>query len=80
MKLFRRMTALFLGCVLLAGTALAHAQGWDSLTSVYLDQDSDVYFALSAQFEELVPYGDSPLRICEFPIGVVKEEKQKEVK
>ena len=29
---------------------------------------------------ELVPYGDAPLRICEFPIGVVKEEKQKEVK
>jgi len=28
---------------------------------------------------ELVPYGDSPLRICCFPIGVVKEEKQKDV-
>ena len=27
---------------------------------------------------ELVPYGDAPLRICEFPIGVIKEEKQKE--
>ena len=26
---------------------------------------------------ELVPYGDAPLRICEFPIGVIKEEKPK---
>ena len=63
MKLFRRMTALFLGCVLLAGTALAHAQGWDSLTSVYLDQESDVHFALSAQFEELVPYGEQTVEM-----------------
>jgi hypothetical protein len=29
---------------------------------------------------ELVPYGEAPLRICEFPIGSVKEEKQKEIK
>ncbi len=29
---------------------------------------------------ELVPYGDAPLRICEFPIGVVKEEKPREVR
>ena len=29
---------------------------------------------------ELVPYGDAPLRICEFPIGAVREDKQKEVK
>ena len=29
---------------------------------------------------ELVPYGEAPLRICCFPLGSVKEEKQKEVK
>jgi len=29
---------------------------------------------------ELVPYGEAPLRICEFPLGAVKEEKQKEIK
>jgi len=28
---------------------------------------------------ELTPYGESPLRICEFPIGVIKEEKQQNV-
>ena len=30
-------------------------------------------------FLELTPYGESPLRICEFPIGVIKEEKQQNV-
>ena len=86
MKLFRRMTALFLGCVLLAGTALAHAQGWDSLTSVYLDQDSDVYFALSAQFEELVPYGEqtvemfnSALRNVSVSSRIAKDETTLEI-
>ena len=29
---------------------------------------------------ELVPYADAPLRICEFPLGAVKEDKQKEVR
>lgn len=29
---------------------------------------------------ELMPYGESPLRITEFPIGVIKEDKPKEVK
>lgn len=29
---------------------------------------------------ELVPYGEAPLRICEFPLGTVKEDKQKEMK
>ena len=29
---------------------------------------------------ELAPYGDTTLRVCEFPIGAVREEKQKEVK
>ncbi len=29
---------------------------------------------------ELVPYGDAPLRICEFPIGSVREDKPKETK
>ena len=29
---------------------------------------------------ELVPYGEAPLRICEFPLGTVRVEKQKEVK
>jgi hypothetical protein len=33
----------------------------------------------SLDIMELVPYGDSTLRICCFPIGVVKEEKQKDV-
>lgn len=28
---------------------------------------------------ELVPYGEAPLRICEFPLGAVKEEKPKNV-
>lgn len=29
---------------------------------------------------ELVPYGDASLRITEFPLGAVREEKQKEIK
>ena len=29
---------------------------------------------------ELVPYGEAPLRICCFPLGAVKEDKQKEIK
>lgn len=29
---------------------------------------------------ELVPYGEAPLRICEFPLGTVRVEKQKEIK
>lgn len=28
---------------------------------------------------ELVPYGEAPLRICCFPLGAVKEDKQKEI-
>lgn len=28
---------------------------------------------------DLVPYGEAPLRICEFPIGAIKEEKQQNV-
>lgn len=38
-------------------------------------------FARSAlDILELVPYGDAPLRICEFPFGTVREDKPKEVK
>ena len=29
---------------------------------------------------ELIPYGDAALRICCFPIGAIKEDKQKEMK
>ena len=29
---------------------------------------------------ELVPYGEAPLRICCFPLGTVREEKQTEIK
>ncbi len=28
---------------------------------------------------ELVPYGESPLRICEFPLGTVKEDKPSQI-
>ena len=38
-------------------------------------------FARSAlDILELVPYGDAPLRICEFPFGTMREDKPKEVK
>lgn len=58
MKIFKRITALCLGCVLLMGTAMAGTLGLDALTQAYLEADSDVRFAVSVQFEELLPYGE----------------------
>jgi len=58
---FRRALALMLGCLVLCGTACAGTLGLDSRSAAYLDINSDVHFALSAQLEKLVPYGQSTI-------------------
>ena len=61
MNLFKRIAALALGCALLASTALASPFAMDHQTESWLSEAGDVRFAVSAQFEELVPYGETTI-------------------
>lgn len=55
----KRMLCLVLSLMLLCGSAQAAGIGFsDPLTNAYLDGNSDVHFAISAQIEELNPYGE----------------------
>ncbi len=52
----KRLLATLLSLVLLAGTACA--SGLDDMLGGYIDLNSDVHYAMSAQIQSLMPYGE----------------------
>ena len=55
----KRITAFCLGLMLLCSSAMAAGLGLDAQTDAWMSQDGDLRFALSVQFEQLDPYGET---------------------
>lgn len=60
-RFFKRLCALALCAVMLAGSALADTAGLDWAAGAYLDGYDDVQFHMSAQIGSLVPYGEDTI-------------------